>query len=75
MWLPLYPVFSPDGTRLTYRRVRKGDKWVQTVIYRLATGTQKVVPLEIPSPKPDGSPEKKTPSGSPTKPQGSGEKK
>ena len=71
-----HPVFSPDGMRLTYRRVREGDKWLQTVIYRLAKGTEKVVPLEIPSPKPTASPEKKAPSSGPqAKPEGSGEKK
>jgi len=70
-----HPVFSPDGMRLTYRRVRKGDKWERTVIYDIAKGTEKVIPVEIPSPKPNGPPEKKAPPDSPSKPEGSEEKK
>ena len=70
-----HPVFSPDGMRLTYRRMRGGPR-LQTVIYDIAKGTEKVVSLEVTSPKPKGPPEKKAPPpGSPSKPAGSEEKK
>ncbi len=44
-----HPVFSPDGSKLAYRLIRKDQKVVWLVVYDVASGERTLVPLDLPA--------------------------
>jgi len=60
-----HPTFSPDGSKLSYRLIRKDEKIVHVVVYDVAAGTEKLLPLKPPVENEPEEPSEKSPEKAP----------